>query len=265
MINLEFRNPVTRATFRSIRDNQRGIPRYLALLVAMLLLACQLGGPSPQSYSCGTVSSSAHCYAKGTIGDHLTGFRSTFTVVGRILPGDGFITNEFWLINYEGVNGWIEIGYQSKTNEPTQYFWAELDPDTAYFTKYYIDPIPQEEIDTRVVFDIHQTGEDTFDISIDGSKTHFSKTVHINLWDRADGGYVNLGQELAGSKNAEASFAMFVDNQVYDNRFRRRFATDNDKPRIDPVGKPPYGGWLQTPTSKADNRGGVFSTYCCAP
>ena len=83
----------------------------LAILVTMLLLACQLGGPSPQSYSCGDVSNLKHCYATGTLSNHLTGFRSTFTV-RRMLPGDGFVTNEFWLSHYSGNWAWIEIGYR---------------------------------------------------------------------------------------------------------------------------------------------------------
>jgi len=75
-------------------------------------------------------------------------------------------------------------------------------------------------------------------------------------------GFAQLGQELAGSNGAVASLAMFVDNQVYDKSFRRRFATESDGPSED-VNKPPHGGWMQIPA--AGNQGGVFSTYCCAP
>jgi hypothetical protein len=60
---------------------------------------------------------------------------------------------------------------------------AVLDPDTALFTSHHIADIPAEEIGTSVTFDIHQTGEDTFVISVDGTKTHFSTTTVVNLWD----------------------------------------------------------------------------------
>ena len=237
---------------------------FLISLVSILLSACEdsLGGQqSPQNYSCGDVSR-GHCYAESFLGDHLTGFRSTFTVVGRFLAGDGFITNEFWLNNYNGTNGWIEIGYQANGIDSPKYFWAVLDPDTGFFKKYDIGPIPQEEMGTRVDFDIHQIAEDVFIISIEGTKTHFSTTVDINLWDGTYGGYAVLGQELAGSKGAVASLAEFVHNQVYDKNFKRRFATEIDS-SSEKIDKPPYGGWLQKPAAGIE--GGTFSTYCCAP
>ena len=238
--------------------------RAFLLLGAILVLSaskCPSGGqPSPQIYNCGTVSS-GHCYSEALLGDHLAGFRTTFTVVQQFLPGDGFVTNEFWLTNYQGNDGWIELGYQVNSIE-LKYFWAVLDPDTGIFTKHDIGPIPPEEVATRVVFDIHQTAEDTFVISIDGSKTHFATTAHVNLWDGSYGGHVKMGQELAGSKGAAASLAMFVENQVYDSSSRRRFATAGDGPS-EKVDKPPYGGWMQQPA--VGNQGGVFSTYCCVP
>jgi hypothetical protein len=252
---------------------------FLLILLAMLLAACEssLGGnPAPQKYSCGD-HLDGHCYAVGRIGNriggrlsgHLTGFRSTITVVGRFVPGDGLVTNEFWLVNDNdgGVVGWIEVGYVlDRFEQPPmpKYVLAVKDPDFGALVIHDIGfgPIPQEEINTGVVFDIHQTAEDTFVVSVDGSKTHFSETVHANLWDGTKGGFVQLGQELQGTSGVVASFATFVDNQVYDQHFQRRFATEGDGPSEE-VGKPPYGGWMQLPT--AGKQGGVFSTYCCAP
>jgi hypothetical protein len=85
---------------------------------------------------------------------------------------------------------------------------------------------------------------------------------------RTHGGYVNIGQELVGSQGAIASLATFADNLVYDNTFRRRYATELDW-RLAPditkpsegAEKPPYGTWLLQPA--AGNRGGEAATYCC--
>jgi hypothetical protein len=245
-----------------------------AILLAMPFSACDSslkGDLAPHNYSCGTSTISTHCYSVGRLGDHLTGFRSTFTVVANILPGDGFVTNEFWLANDSSVDGWIEVGYIAGRFELPKYFYAIKDPDNTPLLMPYdigLGPIPQDEINTRVVFDIHQTAEDTFAIAVDGTTTHFSTTVQVNLWNGSEGGYAQLGQELAGSMNAVASFAMFVDNQVYDQSFQRHFATESNghHPMGSPseeVSQPPFGGWLELPA--AGNQGGVFSTYCCAP
>src|SRR5262249_41294443 len=152
----------------------------------------------------------------------------------------------------------IEIGYETNTVELPKYFWAVLDPDTGIFINHNIDTIPQEEVSTRVTFDIHQIAEDTFAISVDGNKTHYSTSVTVNLWNGVYGGYVHIGQELSGSKDAVASLAMFVENQVYDSNFHPHYARETDQPHDETLDKPPYGGWMQKPAQ--GNNGGVFST-----
>lgn len=231
-------------------------------LLALVGCTTPIGQVSPQGYSCGTPST-GHCYAIASVGDHLTGFRTTISVVSNLLGGDGFITNEFWLINYSGDNGWIELGYSAGKYELPKYFWARLDPDSHIYQSHDIVTIPQEEIGTRVTFDVHQTGEDTFVLSVEGGSTHFSTTVTANLWDGAYGGYAHVGQELEGSTGAVASLAMFVDNHVYDQSFNLHLATEADHALDEDVDKPPFGGWMQKPAS--DNQGGVFATHCCAP
>jgi len=236
-------------------------PRRCEIQFVLLLSAgCTTGQVAPQGYSCGDPSK-GHCYAQASVGDHLTGFQTTIGVVSTFLPGDGFVNNEFWLNNYRGSGGWIEIGYQANTVELPKYFWAKVDPDTHLYQSFDIGTIPSEEVSTRVTFDVHQTGEDTFVLSVDGTTTHFTATVTINLWDGTYGGYVMLGQELSGMSGAAASLAMFVDNQAYDQTYQRHFLTEADNPSDDLLDKPPYGGWFQKPA--AGNQGGVFPTYCC--
>jgi hypothetical protein len=192
----------------------------------------------------------------------VTGFRSTITVANNFFGGKGFVTNEFWLLNTDGNWGWIEIGYLSNTVQAPKYFWAALNPETGIFQSHDIGLVPQGEIGTRVVFDVHQTADSTFSVSLDGGVTHFQTTVVVPLWDHNFGGTVNLGQELARDSGAVASLTEFTDNQLYDQNFRIRFAIETDGGSED-VAKPPYGGWMQKPA--AGNRGGVFATYCCAP
>jgi len=233
------------------------------LLVAASFLSCDLllGKPAPHGYACGDLSGS-HCYSNGFVGDHLTGFSTKVTVAGTFQPGNGLITNEFWLNNYSGNRGWIELGYKGVVGEVPHYFWAQMDPADFAFTFTDIAVVPQAEVGTQVTFDVHQTGTDTFLLSIDGAVTRWSRSITLGLWPGTSGGTVTLGQELGGTDGGQASLALFADNRVYDQAFVPHFASGSDFPgqKID---GPPYGGWLQVPD--AGNAGGVFSTYCCAP
>jgi hypothetical protein len=166
-----------------------------------------------------------------SIGDHLTRFRSTISVVDRFFGGDGFVNNEFWLVNYNGQGGWIELGYQASTYQLPKYFYAVLDPDTQTYISHDIAEIPQEELGTRVSFDVHQTADNTFVVSVERTKAHFSTSVTVHLWDATYGGYVNLGQELAGKRNAAANLAMFVSKSSTTRRSTRtRRRTPIDPP-----------------------------------
>jgi hypothetical protein len=234
----------------------------VALFAAHVMVsACGGGKPAPAPYTCGDVTR-GHCYSKAVIGDHLTGFRSTFTVVKDPRPGNGFVTNEFWLSNYSGTQAWIEIGYIQNTVEPLHYFWAVLDPDTTVFKRTRIADVPPSELGERVTFDIHQTAPGTFSLSVDGPTTKFATSVTVNLWSGMYGGYVDMGMELAGTDGATAPVATFVRNTVYDSTLHPRYARASDGAG-ESIGKPPYGGWLQTPTESPD--GGVFITHCCSP
>lgn len=245
-----------------------GMPLRLRLLAACLPLAAaflscdllsSLGG-RPGAYQCGDFTGD-HCYAEASVGDHATGFQTTITVAGVFEAGDGLITNELWLRNYTGGQGWIELGYKHELNGTLQYFWGRKDPATADFSFENIGPVPAAEVGTPVTFDVHQTGTDTFLLSIDGGVTRWSKPLTLALWSNASGGYVLLGMELGGRDGGQASLAMFVDNKVYDTAFHPRFANAGDFPG-QTIHGPPYGGWLQWPDA---GQGGVFSTRCCAP
>lgn len=240
------------------------LKRITAVVSTLAFSACTSnlsGRPSVTAYDCGDFTGN-HCYATGSLSGPFTGFRSTITVASQFLPGDEFVTNEFWLNNFTGNRGWIELGYKVHKSGLPQYFWAVQNPADQSFNATAIGSIPQQEMGSRVTFDIHQIADGSFVVSVDGAITHFSTTVNVNLWNGSAGGWVSMGQELAGKSGVAAGLTMFVDNQVYDQNFARRFAIQSDGAGEN-LGKPPFGGWMQKPAR--GNKGGVFSTYCCAP
>jgi hypothetical protein len=235
----------------------------LAAVALAAMAGCNLlgGAPAAEPYKCGDYTGN-HCYATGTLGSHVTGFRTTITVASNFRPGDGFLTNEFWLNNFTGVKAWLEVGYKTDTAGRLDYFWGILDPTTAMFTAHELGVVPAEEVGTPVVFDIHQTADGEFLVSVEGSVTHVSRQVSVQLWSGASGGWVSLGQELAGKQGAQAALTTFTHNQVYDAAFTRRPVGAVDRPS-ESADAPPFGGWLLTPDG--GNVGEVFATHCCAP
>jgi len=227
------------------------------------VLACtQVGTVSPKPYSCGDLQKS-HCYGEVTVGNHATGFRTMISVVNSFQGGTGFLTNEFWIFPYDGNLSWIEIGYQASPTQLRKYFWATLDPTTSIFRSHDIGNVPTAEVGSEVTFDVHQTGEHQFALSVQGNVTHFDTTITVNLWDGTYGGYMNLGQELAGDSGAVGSLATFKNNQVYDGSLQPHFITDSEVVGSESQARPPFAGWLERPAM--GNRGGVFSTWCCTP
>jgi hypothetical protein len=223
----------------------------------VMLTACNTGQPSPKPYACGNVAL-GHCYSKTIVGDHITGFLSRIVVSSKLLPGDGFITNEFWLRNYTGTSSWIEVGYIQNTVERLHYFWAQNN-ENGVFTKQSAGDVPVEELDTPVTFIVRQVQSDRFEVRIDGVKTHFKTETALHLWAGTSGGYVELGQELAGTTGAAAGIVTFDRNRVRDSQGWKWLVNESAGATAD---EPPYGGWLAIPKNDA-MEGGVFSTHCC--
>ncbi|MGZ3488658.1 MAG: hypothetical protein ACXVBY_17555, partial [Isosphaeraceae bacterium] len=233
------------------------------MLVGMLVTACSGSTPrAPAPYKCGGVGTMTgrHCYAKATIGDHITGFSSDIWIAERMQPENGFITNEFWLNGFTGVSSWIEIGYIQNSVEQLHYFWAEND-ENGIFHKETIANVPTTEVGTSVRFAIIQVATDTFRLEVKAGTTHFSREIHLHLWDDWQGGYIEAGQELAGTDmagtgGAEASLAQFTDMLTFTRFSKARV----DKAAFD-VDGPPYAGWLVMPP--APEPGPAFATWCC--
>ena len=236
---------------------------FLSVTVLALAGCDQIGKKSPDPYECGDVGSRAHCYSLATLGDHTTGMRTTISIPTTLQGGNGFLNNEFWLSNYSGNEGWIELGYQANQYQLPKYFWAQLDPDTGVYTDHDIADIPESEFGSEVTFDVHQTGENAFQVSVDGPTTKFSTTTSLHLWNGAYGGSVKLGMEIAGTSGAVATLATFKHNTVYSDQFRPHEATEDDLPTEASQDEPPCAGWLEMPSALTP--GGVFSTHCCTP
>ena len=206
--------------------------------LAVALVGCG-GTQIPTGYSCGDVTRK-HCYAKATLGDHITGFTARIGVADGISPGDGFVTNELWLNNYTGVSSWIEVGYQQNSVERLHYFWA-MNDENGVFTKESIADVPAQEKSTSVYFDVHQIAPDSFRVSVQGSATHFTKVIAVHLWNGSSGGYAGVGQELAGTSGASAPNAQFTDMATYTNGTRSPVTAVSLV-----VDQPPNAGWLSS-------------------
>jgi hypothetical protein len=197
------------------------------------------------------------------VGSHIFGFRTQIKIIEHGNPGNGFITNEFWLLNYSGHNSWIELGYMDDRFSPElQYFFAVND-ETGIFTNTIIGYVPKEEIGRVVTFSVHQLSrEDRFRISVNGPITRFSTVTDVHMWPGEEGGHVEMGQELAGTTGAKASVAIFDQNFVY-------VRNAGWQPLVEPlegpflaVSRPPFGEWLWPPTMFS-REGGLFATRCC--
>lgn len=236
------------------------------LMLAAALASCAHNGgnEAPNGYHCGTSRNNQNCSAQTVLGEHITGVRASINVADKMTSGNGFISNEIWLNNYEKRKGWIEVGYKESAHRGRQYFWGVLFPEDAIFEEYEIGSVPQSELGKPVEFDIHQIDKDTFEISVHGISTHFTTTVKVHLWQTKQGGFAALGQQLAGDHGAVATRVNFSEIQLYGADGNRRYGLESDllKDRPDTISKPPYGAWLKAPG--LNNRGGVFSTQCCA-
>lgn len=228
-----------------------------AFTAGALTLACNSGKPSPNPYSCGNVTR-GHCYAITSLGDHILGFQTRVYITENITPGNGFVTNEFWLRNYSGTSSWIEVGYQRTTLGNIRYFWSQND-ENGNFRNHDLHDVPPDELGTAVTLTIQQLQPRVFGVAIEGRTTHFAVETNVKMWDGAHGGYAEMGQELAGTAGATAGFASFERNRVKTESGWKWFVAST-------VGsdehKPPYGSWIADPTTE-EREGGVFTTQCC--
>lgn len=259
---------------------------FTCVVVLIWLTGCNPGQPAPSGYHCGTPCC-GHCYAIAIFSDgkpkaypadqssEIFGYKTYINVTTGMASGDGFIDDEIWLKAFDGP-GWIEAGY--KTDSLGQhYFWAENDETTGIFVQHFLGPIPQADVDNYVWIEIFNDGvpyttSPLFSIVILGnatnSPTFFRASTSNAMWSTGQDKFaeVNFGQELQGSSGALANNAFFIHNSWMDSTGVWRVRTADTEVQIN---KPPYGGWIMTPSSTAQPGyqpdGGWFFTECCQP
>jgi hypothetical protein len=258
-----------------------------SLVVAPCLTACNSGQPAPNGYNCGTLSS-GHCYAITDFFDgkpkaypadqssEIFGYRTSISVTNQMARGDGFIDDEMWLLAFNGP-GWIEAGYMYDFFGQG-YFWAENDENTGIFVSHSVGPVSPGR-DDYVLVEILNNGSnkktsDQFLVVLVASNAAGTTTMAWDsgavtnaMWSAGSDQFalVNFGQELAGSQGALAGLAVFVNNSWMDSNGIWRLQTADTT--VD-IASPPYGGWIQTPSSSLQSsqpNGGTFFTECCLP
>jgi hypothetical protein len=230
-------------------------------VVVCTLAGCPGPGPSPTPYNCGQVNNRDHCWTQLYIGFNpavagIRGFQTKVNVVS-MNPGDGFITDEFWLSG-SNCSCWIETGY--KADQTGQYYyWGQQAPGSSFgFTD--LGPVTAADLGQWATFTIQQISPQSFSIEV-VTPTH-SYVVTVNnsyLSDPNALAYVQVGQELAGTTGATANYAFFEYNKLFVGG-SWSYITTAGAIKQD---APPYGGWLGTPSSS--NPGGIFLTQCCSP
>src|SRR5258708_7583181 len=246
----------------SIPNIRRSLARAGLVVVASIALAgCPTPGPSPTPYSCGTGSDDSHCYARVNFTNHsilggIRGWQARIDVVPVMEGGDGLITDEFWLAMFSG-SYWIEMGYGAGifANE-NYYFWAETDPGV-WLNKHPLGVGSSADYSGWATFAVYQAGSSNFAISVQTPTVSYAATSNFPYFsDPMTEGYVNMGQELAGSTGAVADYATFADNREFSGG-QWAYATGGI---MADAGDPPYGAW--TPASEWPP-GGLFWTECC--
>jgi hypothetical protein len=230
-------------------------------LAPIALAGCPTPGPSPTPYSCGTASDDSHCYARvnftnQTVLGGIRGWQTRIDVVPVMKGGDGLITDEFWLASFSG-SYWIETGYMASVSESGAFYvWAETDPGVGLVV-HILGPVTSADYGGWATFTVYQTGPSSFIISVQTPTVSYTAASNFPYFsDPSTQGYVNMGQELAGSTGAVADYATFADNKEFSGG-QWAYATTGAQA---PAGDPPYGVW--TPASQWPP-GGLFWTECC--
>lgn len=247
----------------------------LSTMIVLAFAACG-GSTLPGGYKCGDVSA-GHCYGETYGVGHLLlvtpaeqlyglyGFSTSVLVASTLDGGDGFIDNEFWLRSYN-CYCWVEVGYWN-----LGYFVAEQRPDGKFY-KLNLFAMSAADVNQYAVLDIHAIGaigSSVFSVSISNKATSFVTTVTDNaMWrtqtswwtDGYSYGFVEMGQELAGTNGAAASFVFFAFNRWYDSNGVSQYLVGGSGDVS--YAAPPYAGWLVLPTALSD-QGGLFWTECC--
>jgi hypothetical protein len=235
-------------------------------IVALALPGCQSAGTTAAPYSCGTPQTDNHCYAQAeflttSAPGGIRGWRTNIYITNQMGPGDGFIDDEFWLDDTYGIQGWVEVGYFSgvfSTLSVPYYGWGMRATD-GIFQSSFFGQVQDADFGNYATFEIQQTDPDDFAVTVTTpTKTYTTVASNSILSDPSNPGFVNMGQELAGSSGAEAGYVLFLDSAAYSGGTWGYYPGPLAETTLQ---QPPYGGWVATPAP--GNQGGAFFTECC--
>src|SRR3954471_3671043 len=232
------------------------------------------------TYSCGNLSS-GHCYAAASWQDQAEYF-GAYSDVTQVSIGcprgcGGFIDDEIWLIDNKssGCTGktfgmcWVEAGYIATDGANPIFFWADS------------RPINQSTFNLHLLGNTDPVGvTDHFTIVKDGRVTPNNFLVFIyndslsSLYNGVSvvpsgnpmvGNRIDIGQELAGAKDASATRANFTRNiwavQALGPEYVFWYRRQTTKGGVSSAA-PPTGSWTADPSSPTPE-GGQFTTSCC--
>lgn len=263
-----FRKKVARSAFPAARP-------LLAGLSCLLLFSGPIFG-----YSCGNPST-GHCYGTATWQEKAEYF-GAYTDLTQVSMGcpsgcGGFVDDEIWLIDTKTSgctsNGfgvcWVEAGYFfTDGSSNAQFFWADGRPLTSSAFNLHIlgatDPVGTT--DHYMIIKDGRGGAGIFQVWVynDGLSTLYQGTSTSNTMS---GNRIDIGQELAGTKDASAGTANFTRNiwavQVLGPEYVFWYNRQTDKGSVGSA-NPPTASWAVDPASPPPPEGGQFTTRCCS-
>jgi hypothetical protein len=263
------------------------LPRWITGVLGAFAVLTLLGGCV--TYSCGNGTGS-HCYGIVTLEaaqNNAPGFRGVATSVIAVAlnSGNGELNNEMWVVQPSnsacgslgtGNQCWIEVGLSAGANAggcsipsgETHVFWADNRPNGGFFCHDQGALLP-EELNQPVflAIAIRPTEANTYDVealtctSVTGSGSCTKRVIAGTSTNNAMAAtLVEIGMELAGSKNASASTTHFTET-IFANPnviFGWTFLNVDGAVSVD---APVKAGWTTTPSTSSS--GGSFSTGCC--
>jgi hypothetical protein len=250
---------------------------WMSLLIGVFALnaSCQ----NAAAYSCGTPSVD-HCY--GTNLWRQTGeYFGAYTDIRRgrmVCPATcgGFVDNEIWLIdnttpaciaNQYG-QCWIEAGFVSvEGSQDPVFFWADNPPDQQ-FNLHLLGPAdPAGMVDHFMIIKDSRVTPNSFLVFIynDGLSTLYNGTS-LSTGNTLKADRIDIGQELAGPKDAFADSADFTRNiwavRALGPEYIFWYAAQTAMGTVT-SNNPPSASWTIDPAAAAVPEGGQFTTRCC--
>ncbi|MFD4422252.1 hypothetical protein ACFWN7_12225 [Agromyces sp. NPDC058484] len=195
----------------------------------------------------------------------LTGFQTFISFPNNVQRGDGYLTQEFWLVGFD-CYCWIETGWLVSASQSSPVlFWAQQSGDGTEFatlaTARYVGVVDAADGNSGRFYVVRQADR-SFDVRIDTAEVAHRATTRNPMWDDREYGYVNMGMELVASSGSATGFTFFTGNRYW--TAPRATAYVGAWAAADDSDDPPYGEWLLPPDEPADE-GGVYFTQCCLP